>query len=363
VRAVKKVTVPLIAALCSALLVAGMAVAGDDDRERRDHRVGSFAVGLWGDLPYTPQQRAQGVPNLIEDMNASKLAFSIFDGDVKNGRTVCRDSEYTDARRRFDSLRAPSIYVPGDNEWTDCHRKSNNDSPPRADLKQPYDSLERLAFLRRTLASSPRSFGKRTIRLRRQSAAYPENVRWERGGVVFAGLHVVGSDNNSVPDPDIDESATSYRTRQQRVADQQEFVRRQAATNRWVEQAFARARRTGAPGVMLVMQANPIFDSPDTADVDERAQAGDDGFKALIDVLRRETIAYGREVVLVHGDSHYFRVDKPLKDGQGRQLENFTRVETFGEADPHWVRATVRPRARRVFRFDQRIVPANVVPR
>ena len=30
------------------------------------------------------------------------------------------------------------IYVPGDNEWTDCHRANNGG----------YDPLERLAFLR-----------------------------------------------------------------------------------------------------------------------------------------------------------------------------------------------------------------------
>jgi len=36
-------------------------------------------------------------------------------------------------------------------------------------------------------------------------------------------------------------------------------------------------------------------------------------------------------VAYVHGDSHYFRVDKPFLDAKGRRLENFTRVETFGD--------------------------------
>jgi len=36
-------------------------------------------------------------------------------------------------------------------------------------------------------------------------------------------------------------------------------------------------------------------------------------------------------VVDVHGDSHYFRVDKPLLDTLGRRLENFTGLETFGD--------------------------------
>ena len=33
----------------------------------------------------------------------------------------------------------------------------------------------------------------------------------------------------------------------------------------------------------------------------------------------------------MHWDSHYFRIDKPFLEAQGWQLENFTRVETFGD--------------------------------
>jgi len=44
-----------------------------------------------------------------------------------------------------------------------------------------------------------------------------------------------------------------------------------------------------------------------------------------------QVVAFRRPVAYVHGDSHYFRVDKPFLDFQGRRLETFTRVETFGE--------------------------------
>src|SRR6187200_2717305 len=62
----------------------------------------------------------------------------------------------------------------------------------------------------------------------------------------------------------------------------------------------------------------------------------------------------GRPVAVVHGDSHYFRIDKPFLDAQGRRLENFTRVETFGDHqengdnDVHWLRVDVDPRSREV---------------
>ena len=49
-----------------------------------------YAVGLWGDLPYSPAQEQIGVPNLIADMNAQRLAFSVLDGDLKQGsKSAC----------------------------------------------------------------------------------------------------------------------------------------------------------------------------------------------------------------------------------------------------------------------------------
>jgi len=40
-------------------------------------------------------------------------------------------------------------------------------------------------------------------------------------------------------------------------------------------------------------------------------------------------------------------------------LTNFTRVETFGARNTHWVSATIDPRDPNLFEFQPRIVPAN----
>ena len=67
--------------------------------------------------------------------------------------------------------------------------------------------------------------------------------------------------------------------------------------------------------------------------------------------------------VLVHGDSHYFRIDKPMYSSEtGAHVVSFTRVETFGPPDVHWVRAVVRPGSSEVFSFDDEIVEENVTP-
>jgi hypothetical protein len=70
-------------------------------------------------------------------------------------------------------------------------------------------------------------------------------------------------------------------------------------------------------------------------------------------------------VVYVDGDSHYFRIDKPLENSAGQRLENFTRLETFGDHqengnnDVNWVKVLVDASSREVFSFQPQIVPAN----
>ena len=71
------------------LVLAGAITAGawaerDDDEDRNDD--GRYAIGLWGDLPYSDLQAQVGVPNLIADMNSQKLAFTVHDGDLKAGK-------------------------------------------------------------------------------------------------------------------------------------------------------------------------------------------------------------------------------------------------------------------------------------
>ena len=39
----------------------------------------AYSIGLWGDLPYSPVQEAVGLPNLLADMNAQKLTFTVHD--------------------------------------------------------------------------------------------------------------------------------------------------------------------------------------------------------------------------------------------------------------------------------------------
>jgi hypothetical protein len=81
--------------------------------------------------------------------------------------------------------------------------------------------------------------------------------------------------------------------------------------------------------------------------------------------FRDQITAFKKPVVYVHGDSHYFRLDKPFLNSLGQRLENFTRVETFGDHqenginDVHWLKVFVDPRSREVFAYQPQIVPGN----
>ena len=68
---------------------------GDHDR---DHEPDRYSVALWGDMPYGALGKQQ-YPNLLADVNASDVAFSIFDGDLKaGGDGPCTDENvYTPA--------------------------------------------------------------------------------------------------------------------------------------------------------------------------------------------------------------------------------------------------------------------------
>jgi hypothetical protein len=294
----------------------------------------SVSFGLIGDMPYSAWER-RNIPLLIEEMDKEYLAFVAHTGDIKSGATPCSDAVLEDILGVFQASQTPLIYVPGDNEWTDCHRRSNG----------RYDPEERLNKLRTLFFQSDKALGQRPLKLTRQSkdpafARYRENVRWEAGGALFVGLNLPGSDNNY-------DGTTPHR------GPVREFLQRSAANRVWLAQAFSVARAKKSAGVMVVIQADPQFDE---------ANAGrpTPGYRDFLDQLRQETQAFLGQVVLVHGDTHWHQINQPMLDPVTRQtIGNFTRVETFGYPFFGWIKATVDVADPRVFRFEARPWRAN----
>ena len=284
---------------------------------------GRFNFGIIGDLRYSEAE----VPlfnNLTLDMNRADLDFVVHAGDFQSGGMPCTREDYVEAREELNDFAAPLVYTPGDNDWSDCDPATG-------------DPLERLAVLRDVFFSTNRSLGERTLALERQSARYPENARWTFGNVMFATLHTVGNNNNLPPEPTARGNA-------------KEHAERTAANLAWLEETFARATDRRSDAVVFVTQANPGFELPPEMRT---------GYNDLLAALLEQTARFPGQVVLIHGDTHYFRVDKPLSAGAGGRLVNFTRVETFGSPDVHWVHAFVDSSRREVFTFRPEIVEEN----
>ena len=334
--------------MAAALAAAALHASAGAEHDRR-----AFSLALLGDVPYGIAEEPK-FDRVIADINASpSVRLVVHTGDVKQGSERCDDAVFIKRFEQYQKFDKAFIVTPGDNDWTDCHRTNNGS----------YLPTERLAKFRQVFYPvAGRSSGQRPIALRTQASMagfsdYVENAMWSLGGVTMATVHVVGSNNDLAPWNQLDPGDTAATPRADRIA---EFNARLAAALAWIDATFDRAAATNSAGVMLAMQANPNFDLP-PSDA-ERA-----GFNAVIDKLAARAKAFGKPVLLAHGDSHYFRLDKPLVlpvlPSGSAQLENLSRVENFGSPSVHWVEIRVDARDPEVFTVKPRIVAENVFPR
>ena len=316
-------TVVTYVALLAATMLAACSSGSDDSApapaapERGDR----FTFAVIGDYPYTPEDVPK-FDRLIEAVNAEAPALVLHVGDL--GSKVCTDAALNTSLGAIGRFTMPVVYTPGDNEWTDCHESG-------------VDPLQRLSRLRQLFFATDQSLGRRTVTVTRQSAEYPENSRLSFGGVTLVAVHQVGSSNGVGRTPESDAEAAA----------------RSAAGMAWIRAGFEAAVSGGSKGIVIFFQADPNFDLYRVGVRNAHTE--------LLRTLEREAIQYQRPVLLVHGDTHVFRVDKALVgSGDGRPIENVTRLENFGEREVHWSRVTVDPNGPELFTFSPGIVAGNV---
>lgn len=97
---------------------------------------------------------------------------------------------------------------------------------------------------------------------------------------------------------------------------------------------------------------------PETETIDERTQPGYYVYDNFLKDVLEETINFNGQVVLVHGDTHFYKIDKHLSNQAGL-VKNFTRLETFGSPNLHWVKVIVDQKNSNVFSFEPMIVSGN----
>jgi hypothetical protein len=279
-----------------------------------------FSFVALGDLPYGTHEKSQAsYRGLIDRINQVQPAFSVHVGDIKSGSSECSDQLYTEQLEMFGRFEGAVVYTPGDNEWTDCHRITNG----------RYNPIERLGVLRQRFFTPGRSLGAVPLRLENQSAVMPahvafvENQRWMHRGVLFATAHIVGSNNN-------------FESRDAQAV--QEFFGRDAANVAWIEAAFSKAQQQQARALVLAFQAD-VFDSRSPWE-DFPASSGFQ--RSIQQTLLPLARSWGKPVLVVHGDSHRFRIDQPFSL-EGQPLMNITRLIVPGASDVRAVRVRVSP--------------------
>jgi hypothetical protein len=245
--------------------------------QRAAPREGTVAFGVLGDTPYA-EREVRALDALIDQINARPLAFVVHVGDLgSSARTQGCSNEWLDARQRqFQRFRAPFILLPGDNEWTDC-------------AAHGMDPKQRLEEWRRRFCTQPAG-----LVLERQPG-HCENLRWRSQGMVFIGLNVPGGGEPELADA------------------------RMAATLDWLDQGLAAAEAAQAPRIVVFLHADPRFERVGTHDAYARLRA----------VLRTHAKWFGERLLLVHGDTHMYRLDEAAP--------GLRRLEVWGSPIVAWI--------------------------
>ena len=254
-----------------------------------------FTFAALGDAPYSAEEEPRSSAHRRADRE--KLAFVVHVGDFKAAIARCSDELFLQRKEWFELIHHAFVFVPGDNEWTDCTRTWGGGHQP----------LERLRKLRELFFNGASSLGQRPVQLVRQRETtrgahdYPEHARWVHERVLFVTLNAPGPDNNARAMPE-------------------EFSRRSVAIREWLEEGFRLARDRNLRAVVVVMHANP-WSSPGQP---RR------GFGELLATLAAETRKFAGEV-LTGARRHASIPGGPTaaRAVNGAPLANFMRVEVF----------------------------------
>lgn len=315
-------------AITLAMLLPMAAPAASKSTKPATDAPAAFTFTVIGNVP----ERAEDVAParaLLDAIDAEHPAFVVHLGNLKGRDESCSDTLLEARHDLLDSLITPVIYIPGDHDWSDCQRPAAGG----------FDPVERLLRLRELFYPDDNTLGQRAMTVMRQSdqakfRSYRENTRWTTNDVLFVTLNVPGDNNN-------------YKIAGGRNG---EYEDRLEANRQWLARAFAVARQRKMAGVVIMMQADPLFEdgwerrrAPNLFDGLLRRRSHD-GYLALKRQLRTLTRDYDGAVLLIHGASQTFMLDRPLKDENSRPDSHVMRARTFGSPVlDRWLEVSVTP--------------------
>ena len=328
---------------------------------------GVLTVAVYGDAPYgtTPTDTSQtlATPAFIDNVNADpSVSLVLHVGDIHSGKQYCTEAYDHTVFDLWKAFQDPLVYTPGDNEWTDCHKAAEGGGTYNATTGAidyvlsggtpvdyaSGDPLANLALVRSIFFPTPGvalGGGAKPLLSQAQyfdaahptDAAFVENVMWLDSQVLFAAINLPGGSNN-----DID---VWYGAPTATAPQVQEALDRTEADLRWLDASFAQATTNGAVGMVILWQAD-VWDP-------EKGAAHQTGYESLVQSLASHTLAFGKPVLMLNGDSHVYKTGNPLSASDpnyamhpGYDVPNFHRLVVHGSTTPlEWLKLTVDPHA------------------
>jgi hypothetical protein len=307
-----------------------------------------------------PHAEFDATSAFIDTINADKSVQEVVHvGDIHSGSEPCTQAYDQDIYDFWTAFEQPLIYTPGDNEWSDCTKAneepgSDNDNP----ATHPDLPLENLALIRQIFFANPgMTLGQHPMNVVSQAEAYDrnnptdaqyvENVMWQQGKTEFVTINLPGGSNN-----DIDPWYAATHKTPWNPDQQTEMEQRTGADIRWLNAAFANAKRDGAQNVVIVGQAD-IWDTSDSP-------SHQTNYEPIVATMAENAVFFEKPVLYLNGDSHVYRSDNPLQQGSTCFTEsascsadawnqhpfynvpNFHRIVVHGSTFPlEWLKLTI----------------------
>jgi hypothetical protein len=312
-------------------------------------------VAVFGDWPYS-QNLLNNAHLLTNSVNADHdVSLVIHVGDIHSGSMPCTSAGILPALSsanpgwnqaiyyQFQQFDDPVVYIPGDNEWADCHKSKELSSG--APLKE-LASVRSLFFAKPgvTLGRNERTVWSQADYYDQNYPAdsqFVENVMWQSHDVVFVTFNIPGGSND-----DLSPWSGNFADP---TAQAQEKTERSAANLRWLNAAFDLAQRAHAKAVVVAEQAD-LWDPEAVA----TGGAGLDQYTPFVQQLANRTVAFKRPVLVLNGDTHLYEADYPLADPNSatglihktQAVTNLTRIVVQGStnAPAEWLKLTIDPR-------------------
>ena len=329
-------------------------------------------LAVYGDAPYgvSPTDISQELltPAFIASINADPDVQTVLHvGDIHSGKQFCTqayDQTVFDLWKRFED---PLVYTPGDNEWTDCHKAAEGGGTYNATTgKIDYvtdasgspvdyakgDPVANLALVRSIFFPVPGvTLGAHKKLVLSQStwarffdpshpadAQFVENVIFVRDRTLFVTINLPGGSNN---DNDV-----WYGAPAQSPAQVREIADRTGADLRWLDLAFAIAKLDGRITSIVIGAQADMWDP-------EKGAPHQAAYEPFVQSLASHTLAFGKPVLMLNGDSHVYQSGNPLSPldpnasiHPGYDVPNFHRVVVHGSTLPlEWLKLKIDPSA------------------